>query len=763
MCYAAGGDFIKGSFSRRKFDGYGKMKQYRYREITADMTTESRFIKDGFFDILKENGRIGQNSYNEYIGELAGIFGRLPDMADMTDEEIYSVIAECRKKFLDSGCLRFISAIKDEYYRKDAGHFAITGIDQSGILTDLCGKSKSLYFVIDDYTYLPAMLGWYKKLRERSAEIYFVIKGEGCAPSMVAKADLERCLEAAAGDISIDCQRLITDNCGCYGFDLDKLELKSGDDILVGFGEWCLSAFKKLNAEAFVCCRSEELATRALTNSTDPEELHFIYVPKGYDMLMHVSLVEKTAFNYRMLGWIYDRIGAEAYKKDINTLVREFPDVFLNINSGKFLDLECDWTGEEGGAADIYEVPQRLIKKYIKKTYSYLDIGGCVYKDRRGNDIRVNYVKLENSRDLSISVRTWDSPVNPRNYFRSSGTGDCMVSNFMFFVTAKTVELYNRLRESREREKLYRDGWHIDYKLESGAHERCETFPLYNKAAIGKRKDGGIEFFRKSLGAGKALINGVEVRWRACDVNSGAEGDVVIYTPLAGEDDSGEYSRYCKTVGKGRVNMICVNDSITCIRKGDVMLPAMGVVISFAPRKWDELFPEMECGPGGYYNIDNIRFELCLQDSGEYEWCYGGGMFLIYEGVEFDTERKLMDELACEGWLTKLSMQTQESEIHKIEKHPRTAIGLTEDRKFFMLVCSGRSIRSAGADYFDLIDIARSLFGKVEYLMNIDGGASTFLAYATRGEIFVLNDIAYSNNSCAGIIRHVNSILMIGL
>jgi hypothetical protein len=462
-----------------------------------------------------------------------------------------------------------------------------------------------------------------------------------------------------------------------------------------------------------------------------------------------------------MLSWIYREIGMEAYKRDLDTLLREFPDVFLNSNSDKVLDLKFEWSGIN--KTNFHDIPQRLIKKHIKERYKYLDIDEYVYKDKYGNDIRVNYVKLDNSKDLRMSVKTWNNPVNPRSYFRNNEYGDCIISNFMFFVTPKTIELYNRIRESRAKEKINRDGWHIDYRYENNTSARCETFPLYNKAAIGKKKNGGIEFFRKPLNSGKVLINGIEIQWQDCDINSNTEGDVILYTPFDKDNDSREYSQYCKMVGKGRVNIICIDDSITCIRKGDVILPSIGVVISLSIERWNALFPDMKCDTEGYYDIDQMHFELCLPGSDEYEWCYGGGMFLIYDGMEFDTEKKLRDELACEGWLTKLSMQTQESEIHKIEKHPRTAIGLTKDQKFFILVCSGRSMRSAGADYFDLIDISKKLFGNVEYLMNIDGGASSFLAFTTQKEIFELNDVAYSSNSCAGVVRPVNSIMTIDL
>lgn len=758
MCYIASNDFIKGSFSRRKFEGYSKITQYQYREIIADMTTENRFVKDGFLETLKSRGLIEQNIYDEYIGELTRFFRKLPDMADKTDEELYSDVINYRRNLLDNGCRQYIDEIKADYYKREVDHLAITGIDQSDILDSLYDKTNNIYFIIDDYTYVGAMIELYKKIKEYSDNIYIIIKEENSVHSMVTKNDLECYLKIKADDIPIKELNLIVDDYYYYGFDLDQIQLMSSNDILIGFGEWCLASFKKLNVEAFVYCRSSELMTRALTNSIDEEEIHFIYIPRGYDMIKHVSLVEKTAFNYRMSNWIYNQIGMEAYQRDLDTLLREFPSIFVSSNSDKVLDLNYEWTGIN--KSDSLDIPQQLIKKYIKKKHDYLDIGDYVYKDRFGNDIRVNYVKLNNSKDLNISIKTWNSAMNPRAYFKNHEYGDCLVSNFMFFVTSKTIEMYNSLRRSRERERINRHGWHIDYKLESNIYGRHETFPLYNKAAIGKKKNGAIEFFRKTLKSGKVIVNNVEIKWQECDINSNTNRDVILYTPFVMENGHIEYNHYRKKVGENRVNIICVDDSITCIRKGDVILPSIGVVISLSMERWDLLFPDMSCDSDGYFDIGQIHFDLYLYDHDEYEWCYGGGMFLIYDGMEFDTEKKLSDELACEGWLTQLSMQTQESEIHKIDKHPRTAIGLTKDNKFFTLVCSGRNKRSVGADYFDLIEISNILFGDVKYLMNIDGGASSFLAYTTQKELFELNDIAYSYSSCAGVVRSINSIMV---
>lgn len=78
-----------------------------------------------------------------------------------------------------------------------------------------------------------------------------------------------------------------------------------------------------------------------------------------------------------------------------------------------------------------------------------------------------------------------------------------------------------------------------------------------------------------------------------------------------------------------------------------------------------------------------------------------------------------------------------------------------------MVVCSGRSKHSVGADYLDLIRIAKTLFDDVEMLVNVDGGASSFMGLIHRGEVLELSDVTFTNDSSAGTLRPLNSIFTI--
>ena len=114
-----------------------------------------------------------------------------------------------------------------------------------------------------------------------------------------------------------------------------------------------------------------------------------------------------------------------------------------------------------------------------------------------------------------------------------------------------------------------------------------------------------------------------------------------------------------------------------------------------------------------------------------------------------------------EGWTNPLSRQTQESNLHSLVKHPRTAIGCTNDGSLVILVYSGRTWRSVGADYSEMIEIARRLYPDVNYLMNCDGGGSAMLGTVHNGEFLELSFPSTSSGSVAGQVRPINTVFYV--
>jgi len=110
------------------------------------------------------------------------------------------------------------------------------------------------------------------------------------------------------------------------------------------------------------------------------------------------------------------------------------------------------------------------------------------------------------------------------------------------------------------------------------------------------------------------------------------------------------------------------------------------------------------------------------------------------------------------GWTSPLSRQTQESNLHSLVKHPRTAIGCTADGALVVLVYSGRTWRSTGANYREMITIARQLYPDIHFLMNCDGGGSAMLGMVQNGSFLELSFPSTSSGSCAGQVRPVNTV-----
>jgi len=111
--------------------------------------------------------------------------------------------------------------------------------------------------------------------------------------------------------------------------------------------------------------------------------------------------------------------------------------------------------------------------------------------------------------------------------------------------------------------------------------------------------------------------------------------------------------------------------------------------------------------------------------------------------------------------MSPLSRQTQESDLHTLSRHPRTAIGQTKNGDMVLLVFSGRTRLSRGADYVEMCRIARQIFPDVENLMNVDGGASAVLCMVRNGVVTELNCPSTAGTTCAGMARPIKTLLYI--
>ncbi len=351
--------------------------------------------------------------------------------------------------------------------------------------------------------------------------------------------------------------------------------------------------------------------------------------------------------------------------------------------------------------------------------------------------------------------------------------GLLLISNFLFFLTPKLAGFYNELRRDRPAEQIDFDGGHLDYMLRWDGEGRTETFPLYQKACIAMKADGSFLFFRFLLGGGRIELGGTAFSWAKGDVNPGQrQGEVCVYTPYLTRDKVDEKADdFREPVGAGRFNLVIIQDRVICARLGDVVLPSIGVVVSLSAKRGLELAEAMKLENigDGYFRCAGQRVLVHLDPPEEVgrdeweqvRWAYGGGMSLVSGGKGIYEKGFPKEWLRDEGWLCPLSRQTQESEIHRPSRHPRTAVGVTEAGELFVLVFSGRTALSRGADYGEMSRIARQLVPGVLHMMNVDGGGSAVFGMAKDKVFMELSCPATSYSSPAGMVRQINTILCI--
>ena len=97
------------------------------------------------------------------------------------------------------------------------------------------------------------------------------------------------------------------------------------------------------------------------------------------------------------------------------------------------------------------------------------------------------------------------------------------------------------------------------------------------------------------------------------------------------------------------------------------------------------------------------------------DYAVGGGMQLIRDGKVF---------------------------LHKHETlAPRTAVAVALDGTAILLCCDGRSQKSAGLSYADMIDIYLNLGYEIKDMLNLDGGGSTAVVLKEQNGTFVVQNV----------------------
>lgn len=550
---------------------------------------------------------------------------------------------------------------------------------------------------------------------------------------------------------------------------------ESPEGVVLYYGEEGLLECRNLSVPAVVTAVPAGLHAQAVTGLWNGEGC-VVYIPAGLDVQPHVPLNRKTRLNFAILAALEKRHGEGIYRLPVEELYRRYPAFFVNVYGGGETCLPvCPEQAEslEDFDRQLDEKLAAFLGGFPGVTYTaaYFDEDLqrrpiCYDGSKEQAGILVHSVRVE--RSAGAKVMQCQPGETPRAMFaRLKLPGTALVSNFLFFMTPKLGVLYNDLRADRPMEQADAASGHLDYMLRTG-ERGVETFPLFGKTCIGMDADGRFRFWNYFLGGGSANISGTCYRWERTDVNG--DGPIRMYTPMYSAcDRDADRNTYRKTVGEGRVNVVMLREKVTCIRRGDVLLPSVGVVLSLTEEMAVPLLAKCKPLDGGYYDVSGLELTVCLdapegssqEDWAKMRWAYGGGLTLIRKGVGLCDGAHMQQWFDGEGWTTPLSRQTQESALHTLAKHPRTAIGCAQNGDLLVLVFSGRTWRSSGADYREMIAIARSLYPDVDMLMNGDGGGSAMLGLVHEGEFMELSYPSTSTFSCAGQVRPVNTVFYI--
>lgn len=746
MISVATKDFVTGSIKRSKYQKNNRQYLYKYHDIKADFLNGNDFCKDYYIDEIYKQKMVTKEEYNHYYSEMKDYLSKTMEVLEITEEKMYAELLKIRAKHFS----KYTKGIHREGDIDQYNEHDIDGIHQVAVLKRKLKDYEHLYLCIEEIKYIKDIESFYYWLVDEKVKITLVVKENHLYPDSIKLEDIKRVLFRAEN--SENEEDIIHISNEEIGIDFSTFSVPENSGFIC-FGEWFLGANKNLNVDSYVMCTSEEIVTRDACNTSDKKEVQFIYIPKKYNLIEHLECIEISKYNYRVISFIYNKIGEKVYQLAFEDLVDMFPEYFINYKSDYLIDYIPMKMKQ-----DFYIDRIDSIVSYIESRTNGLAFDQKVLKDANGDDMRVVAVSIDQSLQNKLKVKGFHSATNIREYYRNRGKKEIgIVSNFLFFSTDISMALYNKIRAERVKEQYSVSGWHLDYKLE----DAIETVPVYNKACVALTNDGNIVFGQKKLETGEFIVNDYKIKVDETIINQEKPGDISIYTPMYCKSESDDFRKYSEPVGSKRVNLVFINNDIVCVREGSVLLPNAGVILSFTKDKFSKIIGDYDVrvDENGYYENLPITCRYQSTFAKEHKWAYGGGMFLIKEGVALSSEDDIITSFRKEGWMNALSKQTQGSLTYKNTKHPRTVIGKTKTGDFFIIVCTGRSKYSVGADYLDLINIAKELYTDIEYLMNVDGGASSMLGVTIDGEVIPLTDITYTDDSAAGEIRSLNSIM----
>jgi len=599
--------------------------------------------------------------------------------------------------------------------------------------------------------------------------------------------------------------KLLSYNSYSPGIDLSELDLAvkeifsravKGKSLVIGFGESLIFSLNQSNFDYYILAAVRSIRAQRYTNlyRNGSVKIPFIAakVLVGETAALNfsgVELIDKTLYHY---DYLFDKIGRHK-DQSINEIC---PKIKFNFYSNTFLDSDLPEfeINRKNNLSNIESIKQARFKAIIENNNkliyqsSYYDLKDFTKLDKINNLKEIEEPLIFNSILVKDPAKIELKP------FLAEGTNNGIVSarqlvkksiqpknsafyhNFLYFLTDKLISDYNELRKEYPLEQLNLDNIFLGYYLHN-ENNRKESFPLYNKGFMAYSNSGEIVFGNRRLEGGNLEINGYKISWTKEQVNSLEKNfDFIIYTPMIENESLAEkvidFRNYKYFIGRDRLNLLLIDNKIVVVKEGELVMPSIGVVLSFAGEMKAKIkrILNLKEIKDQYYQTDEYNLNVKLDPPSEINqkewkdivWAYGGGTILVKNGNNLVKNRECQIEaFKNEGWFHPLSKRTQETQLQKWERGPRTVIGTTKDQRFFVATFSGRTRLSCGANFAEVVEVLKKEIKNLNWVMNLDGGASSCLALIYKKEFFELNYPAVSNCSSAGMARPVNSMLFI--
>jgi len=363
-----------------------------------------------------------------------------------------------------------------------------------------------------------------------------------------------------------------------------------------------------------------------------------------------------------------------------------------------------------------------------------------------------------------------------------------LVMNADYDATEIVMESNNNalIAHGHKREVIRKKNFHIDasqFLNREGIWE--ETPPLYNKAFVGMNADGKLVFgWRRMLGGSMSISNPRYVlRWKKRDLIDEPrklatlnERDLAVITPMVSRNvfhDDPEFKRLSNhrsnevlPVGKDRINIIIIDNEITAIVKGTILMPSLGYVISLKPQVYEPLFADWGL-INRYKELPKAKFQYDWDKDPDKParpdlWYAGGLAMLVYNGKNLvSTEQTQEMNWGKEGWYKSLSSLTQGTSVQLRKRDAMGVFGLTWSEIPYYIPLAGRVPgHYAGVNVSEAVLIVEhwlAKFGeKARYAINFDGGSSVQLSMrGSDDKAEALNPIAGGSTNVPGKRRNL--------